>query len=123
MISLYILPQEEKQKRTAEDNTIKVYSNCENVRLVVAGKDYGYGNVQQKGVFTWDNVKYAGDNTEIQAIGESGDKEYTDKITVNGPANKDNVSVKYKSHVQDYGWQSGWQKMEVHQVQLVNQKG
>lgn len=96
--------------RTAEDSTIKVYSNCERVRLTVAGKDYGYGNRQQDGVFTWDNVKYAGKATEIQAVGESGDKEYTDKITVDGPANSDDVSVKYKSHVQDYGWQSGWQK-------------
>lgn len=76
----------------------------------MAGKDYGYGKLQQKGVFTWDNVKYVGDNTEIQAIGESGDKEYTDSIVVNGPNNKDDVSVKYKSQVQDYGWQSGWQK-------------
>lgn len=99
-----------KTERTANDSTIKVYSNCENVRLVVAGKDYGYGKLQQKGVFTWDNVKYVGDNTEIQAIGESGDKEYTDSIVVNGPNNKDDVSVKYKSQVQDYGWQSGWQK-------------
>ena len=51
MISLYILPQRRKTERTANDSTIKVYSNCENVRLVVAGKDYGYGKLQQKGVF------------------------------------------------------------------------
>lgn len=106
---VYIISRR-KTERTANDSTIKVYSNCENVRLVVAGKDYGYGKLQQKGVFTWDNVKYVGDNTEIQAIGESGDKEYTDSIVVNGPNNKDDVSVKYKSQVQDYGWQSGWQK-------------
>lgn len=99
-----------KADRTAEDSTIKVYSNCEKVRLTVAGKDYGYGKLQQDGVFTWDNVKYAGKNTEIQAVGESGDKEYTDKITVNGPADSENVSVKYKSHIQDIGWQSDWQK-------------
>lgn len=97
---VYITQRRQNEVYT-QYNTVKVYSNCDNVKLIVNNKDYGNGQKQQEGVFVWKNVEYSESN-DIKAIGNSDNCEYTDEI-------QDihlETSVNYQTHVQDLGWQS-----------------
>ena len=61
------------QNRSSKNISVKVYSNCDEVELIVNGTSVGNGRLQQDGVFVWDNVelKETGEENSIKAIGIS----------------------------------------------------
>ena len=90
-------------ERTRKDSTIKVYSNCDKVKLYMNGKDLGYGTKQQDGVFVWNNVKYSTTKANtIKAVGEANGTTYEDEIS---DIQCKNTNVSYTTHVQNIGCQ------------------
>ena len=86
-------------ERTDDVTQVKVYSNCENVALMVNGKDYGSGTKTQNGVFVWDDVslKESGNEVFAYSVDDESICDNVDRWTVVSKTPDDNPDTPSES--------------------------
>ena len=92
-------------ERDASEIEVRVYSNCDEVKLLVNGQDYGAGTLSQDGVFVWGKVGLSTKSNDVVAVGyKDGEEVSRDEVTSWVSTGKQPVYRLYNPTTSEHLW-------------------